>query len=227
MPKKNSSWGQNSKAVEARERKANEKREEQTKKQKAVDDAYWKDDNKLDGRKKERKDTAEQKKQDALKRKEEAKKLLEAEEAKLGGTSKKIPSGATKKVTQFEIDKVKEKDKRQQELLAQEKEKEQKKLSENPEMEEENPNIKMAQMLAAEGAVEARSMNDAIGVLSISDKDAVDRHPEKRMKAAYLEFEERELPRLKAEYSNMRLSQLKQMLRKEWQKSPDNPMNQR
>ena len=55
MPKKNSSWGQNSKATEARERKANQKREEQAKKQKAVEDAYWKDDNKLDNRKKERK----------------------------------------------------------------------------------------------------------------------------------------------------------------------------
>lgn len=47
------------------------------------------------------------------------------------------------------------------------------------------------------------------------------------MKAAYTEFEERELPRLKAENPNLRLSQLKQMLRKEWQKSPDNPLNMR
>ena len=39
-------------------------------------------------------DNAEQKKQDALRRKEEAKKLLEAEEAKLGGTSKKPSAGA-------------------------------------------------------------------------------------------------------------------------------------
>ncbi len=50
-------------------------------------------------------------------------------------------------------------------------------------------------------------------------------HPEKRMRAAYLEFEEKNLERLKKEYSNMRLSQVKQILKKEWQKSPDNPMN--
>jgi len=77
------------------------------------------------------------------------------------------------------------------------------------------------------GAVEARSLTDAIDVLDIGEKDTVDRHPEKRMKAAYAEFEERELPKLKAENPSLRLSQLKQILRKEWQKSPDNPMNMR
>ena len=55
MPKKNSTWGENSKSVQARERKAAQKNEEQTKKKKATDDAFWKDDNKLDSRKKERK----------------------------------------------------------------------------------------------------------------------------------------------------------------------------
>ncbi len=55
----------------------------------------------------------------------------------------------------------------------------------------------------------------------------MDRHPERRVKAAYTAFEEREMPRLKAENPNMRLSQLKQMLKKDWMKSPENPMNQR
>lgn len=55
MPKKNSSWGVNTKAVEARERKANQKKEEQNAKKKAIEDEYWKDDDKLDARKKDRK----------------------------------------------------------------------------------------------------------------------------------------------------------------------------
>ena len=55
MPKKNSSWGVNSKAAEARERKANQKREEQQTKKKAIEDEYWRDDDKLDSRKKDRK----------------------------------------------------------------------------------------------------------------------------------------------------------------------------
>ena len=86
----------------------------------------------------------------------------------------------------------------------------------------------MAQLLAEEGATEARSVEDAITVLSIGDSGgvSVDKHPEKRMKAAYAAFEEREIPRLKQENPNLRMSQLKQLLRKEWMKSPDNPINQ-
>merc|ERR1712098_702333 len=43
---------------------------------------------------------------------------------------------------------------------------------------------------------EARTVEDAISVLSIG-KEKVDKHPEKRVKAAYAEFEERRLPVLK------------------------------
>ena len=57
MPKKNSSWGVNQKAVEARERKAEKKRNQQETKQKAQEDAYWMDDNKQDQRKRDRKVT--------------------------------------------------------------------------------------------------------------------------------------------------------------------------
>ena len=73
--------------------------------------------------------------------------------------------------------------------------------------------------------VEARNIDEAIGALSVSDSPAVDRHPEKRMKAAFEDFESVRLPQLKSENPSMRLSQLKQMLRKEWQKHPDNPLN--
>ena len=51
-------------------------------------------------------------------------------------------------------------------------------------------------------------------------------HPEKRMKAAYAAYEDENLPRLKKENPNLRLSQLKQILKKDWMKSPDNPLNQ-
>ena len=56
---------------------------------------------------------------------------------------------------------------------------------------------------------------------------SVDKHPEKRMKAAYEEFESVRVPQLKSENPNLRLSQLKQMLRKEWLKHPDNPLNKK
>ena len=75
-----------------------------------------------------------------------------------------------------------------------------------------------------EGA-SASSVSEAIKVLSIVQDEKVDKHPEKRMKAAYTEFEERRLEELKAENKSLKLSQLKQMIFKEWQKHPDNPLN--
>lgn len=59
---------------------------------------------------------------------------------------------------------------------------------------------------------------------SVSE-DAADKHPEKRLKALFKAYEELHMPRIKAENPSMRLSQLKQLLFKEWTKSPDNPLN--
>lgn len=87
---------------------------------------------------------------------------------------------------------------------------------------EENVN----RIIPDEGTVEARTIEDAIAVLSTGPED-LDRHPERRMKAAFTAYEELNMPRLKKENPNMRLSQLKQLLKKEWMKSPENPLNQR
>lgn len=56
MPKKK--LGTHPKAVEARERKANQKVEEDARRQKEVEDEYWKDENKALKRKEERKVSA-------------------------------------------------------------------------------------------------------------------------------------------------------------------------
>jgi hypothetical protein len=45
------------------------------------------------------------------------------------------------------------------------------------------------------------------------------------MKAAYTAFENRRLEEMKMEFPSLRLSQLKQMIFKEWQKSTENPLN--
>uniref|UniRef100_A0A182T8F5 HMG box domain-containing protein n=1 Tax=Anopheles maculatus TaxID=74869 RepID=A0A182T8F5_9DIPT len=72
----------------------------------------------------------------------------------------------------------------------------------------------------------AQTIDQAIAVLSVGDASAADRHPEKRMKAAFKAYEEEELKRLKQEHPSLKLSQLKQMIFKNWQKAPENPMNQ-
>lgn len=92
----------------------------------------------------------------------------------------------------------------------------------------ENPNHLLRQR-TLEGHHDAVTVDEAIAVLKVSDGgggNGLDRHPERRMRASYAAFEEREIPRLKAENPNLRLSQVKQLVRKEWMKSPENPMNQ-
>ena len=56
-------------------------------------------------------------------------------------------------------------------------------------------------------------------------QEGVDYHPEKRVKAAWRAFEEARLTQMRQENPSLKLSQIRQMLRKEWQKSPLNPMN--
>ena len=48
---------------------------------------------------------------------------------------------------------------------------------------------------------------------SVKETPEIDKHPEKRMKAAYEEFEKERIPQLKIENPTLRLSQLKQLLR--------------
>lgn len=92
-----------------------------------------------------------------------------------------------------------------------------------PDLAAQNPNHLLRERLE-KGEIDARTVEEAIDVLSIS-KGQPEKHPEKRLKAAFASFEEREFPRLKAENTNLRQSQVKQLLRKEWMKSPENPMN--
>lgn len=78
----------------------------------------------------------------------------------------------------------------------------------------------------------ASGIDSALDALALTGKDGgvlskdIDRHPERRMKAAYAAFEEQRLPELKQENPGLRLQQLKNLVHKEFQKSPQNPMNQ-
>jgi len=97
--------------------------------------------------------------------------------------------------------------------------------------EKEEPEEELTQSFAATG------IDDALDLLEVvnakSDKASVgqqaagiERHPERRFKAALEAYQERELPRLKDEHPGLRLQQYKDLLYKEFQKSPDNPFNQ-
>jgi len=213
MPKK--FQGGNTKAVEARERKADTKRTNEEKKKKEVEDRYWEDDDKHVQAKEKRKQEQEEKRKAAQQRKAEAKALAEKEEQELA----KFGSGKDKKITRLEVQQNKEKAKKEaaKQIAPPKKEDE---LEENI-----NHVLREERMKHGDNLIEARTVDEAVSALSSTDGGA-DKHPEKRMKAAFLAYEEIHLPILKQENPGLKFSQLKDLLWKQWQKAPENPLNQ-
>lgn len=205
MPKKFQS--ENTKAVVAKARKAEKAATEKAEKEKAAEDAHWKEDDKLICKKIQRKEDKEKKKVAELQKKLELKALEETEMDSI--TSKT----AAPKITAYQLQKQKE----EQEKL---------RNKENNESNFETPIQENLNRLETE-TISASGIDAAVAALSVDGESTVDRHPEKRMAAAYRAFENDRLPLLKKENATMRHSQLKQLLRKEWQKSPQNPLNQK
>ncbi|XP_023949691.2 coiled-coil domain-containing protein 124 [Bicyclus anynana] len=208
MPKKFA--GENSKAVAARQRKENEKVEKDQKMKKMIEDAEWNDSDDRLKKKQQKKEDQEKKRQEQLQKKAESKALLEKEMESIKGKTATQPLA---KVTRAQITQMKEKN-----------------VKTDPEKPvparvviEEPPLVENLNRLQIDGEV-AQTVDEALSILN--EKSDGDRHPEKRLKAAFTTFEEVTLPRLKAENPTLRLSQLKQLLRKEWLKSPQNPLNQ-
>ncbi|KXG46385.1 Protein of unknown function DUF1014 [Penicillium griseofulvum] len=79
-----------------------------------------------------------------------------------------------------------------------------------------------------ESALSATGIDNALDALSLASKDTskIDRHPERRFKAAYAAFEERRLPEIEQENPGLRRNQRMELCRKEFEKSEENPFNQ-
>jgi len=79
-------------------------------------------------------------------------------------------------------------------------------------------------------ALSASGIDNALDALSLTGPadTKIDRHPERRFKAAYTQFEERRLKEMEADGSGagLRLNQRKERIKKEFEKSPENPFNQ-
>ncbi|KAM7362143.1 coiled-coil domain-containing protein 124 [Cochliomyia hominivorax] len=212
MPKK---MGINSKAVEARERKAAIKKATQDKAAKEAEDRLWQDDDKTLARKQQKREEDERKKAEAAKRKAEAKALLDKEMSSIK-TQGKQPLAKINR--QQILEEMEKKQKVIEAMNAANKPLPPRVIIQN-DLIEENLNRTLADVEVATG------IDQAIAVLSVKDEDE-DKHPEKRMRAAFKAFESANLPRIKAENPSLRISQWKQILMKEWNKSPDNPFNQ-
>lgn len=79
-------------------------------------------------------------------------------------------------------------------------------------------------------ALNATGIDNALDALSLttgaSNSEKVERHPERRFKAAYAAYEARRMPELEEEMKGLRRQQRIDVIRKEFEKSPENPFNQ-
>ena len=71
------------------------------------------------------------------------------------------------------------------------------------------------------GIIEATGLDSALQEMSMEDYD---RHPEKRMRQAWNEYFEKQLPIFKEQYPNLKRQQYINMIQKEFKTSPDNPV---
>lgn len=216
----------NEKAVEARDRKAASKAEANAKASKAAEDAYWREAGEGSKTKAQAKrDAEEKKKQELAAKKLEAKKLLEEEEASLhskkpaGKAGRAPPVG---KVTHHQLQQQREAEQRQREAEARERD-----LARKREVAEEHyaATVEAENTNRQADVVSATGVDEALSALTVADA-AVDKNPEKRMKAAWMAYQERMLPELRQEKPNLKMSQYKDMIWKLWQKAPENPLNQ-
>lgn len=79
-------------------------------------------------------------------------------------------------------------------------------------------------------ALNATGIDNALDALSLTvggDDNKIDKHPERRFKAAYAAFEERRLREMEetGEGQGLRMNQRKERLRKEFERSEENPFN--
>ena len=77
--------------------------------------------------------------------------------------------------------------------------------------------------VAAMQNTEASGLDSALSAMNVGGDD---RHPEKRMKAAYKAYEEKMMPEVKEQYPGLKRQQYLDKIFTLWKKSPENPMNQ-
>lgn len=139
---------------------------------------------------------AEQKKQDAARKKAEKEALL-AEEEKDARATPKTSKTAVKKTKGLDLSQL------------------------------DDPSESSSQPKNA--ALNATGIDNALDALSLTSNnpsEKVDRHPERRYKAAYAAYEARRLPELEEEQKGLRRQQRIDAIRKEFERSPENPFNQ-
>mmetsp|Transcript_61017 Transcript_61017/g.69832 ORF Transcript_61017/g.69832 Transcript_61017/m.69832 type:complete len:207 (-) Transcript_61017:1804-2424(-) len=201
-------WGNNSRTVEAKQKKQAEKARKREAEVKAKEDAAWEDNDKMVKRKEDRQKIMDEKREAALKRKQENRELFEEE------TQKDAPKAKSKKKTHHDLILQ-----QQRALLRTMKAKTEEEKKEEDVM---IPNINHAHR-DQKADIDARNVDEAI--TGLTEESKVDLHPERRAKAAFEAFKEKKLPELRQENPSYKFSKLNELVWQEWKKSPENPMN--
>jgi hypothetical protein len=87
------------------------------------------------------------------------------------------------------------------------------------------PAVGRAANVASMADIQATGVDAALSAMSLGG-DAEDKHPEKRMKAAYKAYEEKMMLEMKQQYPGLKRQQYLDKIFSLWKKSPENPMNQ-
>jgi hypothetical protein len=89
--------------------------------------------------------------------------------------------------------------------------------------------VKIDNKLDDEDEIDVTGLEGTLSALDsgLGGSEKTDSHPEKRMKALYNAYLERQLPIMKEEHPGLKLSQYKERIFDSWKKSPENPMNQK
>ena len=224
MPKK---FGTNTKKEEARERKKQKKKDEKERKEKEAEDEYWREkDPKILEKQAEKKRKVKEK-EEKQREKQRLKEELKKEEEEALGKNKKNDrvSGPTRnQIQQYEEERIKK--------LLKEKEKEEDEKDHNPnddidvEKEFVNENYGKLEKKTDKGIdiIEATGIDSALEEMKLEDYD---KHPEKRMRQAWNDYFEKQLPIFKEQYPNLKRQQYINMIQKEFKTSPENPVYMR
>ena len=224
MPKK---FGTNTKKEEARERKKQKKKDEKERKEKEAEDEYWREKDPKILEKQAEKKRKEREKEEKQREKQRLKEELKKEEEETLAKKKKnnqVSGPTIKQIQQYEEERVKK--------LLKEKEKEEDEKDHNPnddidvEKEYVNENYGKLEKKTDKGVdiIEATGLDSALQEISLEEYD---KHPEKRMRQAWNDFFEKQLPIYKEQYPNLKRQQYINMIQKEFKTSPDNPVYMR
>ena len=95
---------------------------------------------------------------------------------------------------------------------------------------EAGPSATAAGRANRDAALTASGIDNALDALTLTttdpSRDKVDRHPERRFRAAYIAYETRRLPEVEREFKGLRRNQRIEIVRREFERHPDNPFNQ-